>query len=714
MKKVLALALMFGLVAGAYARQGAWVDEVVLTQEPSAGEAVEKLLAGEIDIYAFSLGDRSLFAKVAASPELKYWLSYGSFNDFTMNHGGDSPFFKDGRLNPFGVPAIREAMHWIIDRYYIANEIMGGLATPKFCYLNPEFPDGKVRYPHLMEALEDYYSYDFEKGKAIIEEEMRKLGAELVDGKWYYQGQPVELKILIRIEDERKLIGEYIADQLEKVGFTVVRQYGISRELSPIWIGSDPTEGLWNGYTGGWVTTAVSRDQGTGFNQFYTTRILPWPLFQALKTKETLPELDTVADRLYRRDYNSMEEREVLFEQALYLSNKYANIIWLVDRQGFTPARKNVKVAADLAAGVYGSQSWGYTVHFVDAEGQPIVGGTMKIATSTLLIEPWNPIAGSNWVYDMFPIRATGENAYVVDTRDGLIWPLHFERAEVYVLKGLPVSKNPGHDWCTLTFVDEIKVPEDAWVDWDAAAQRFITVGEKFPEGLTAKRKSVVYYPKSLYDVPLHDGSKISIADFILGMILTFDQGKPESAIYDEAQVSALESFLASFRGVRIVSEDPLVIETYSDVYTLDAELSVSTWFPYYDQGPGFWHVLALGIMAEANKELAFSEDKSDLLGVEWTDYTKGPSLEILAKYLDEALATGYIPYEPVLGKYLTKEEAIARYQNLKAWYEKKGHFWVASGPFYLEAVYPTEKVIVLKRFEEYPFELDKWLLLAL
>jgi peptide/nickel transport system substrate-binding protein len=709
MKKLLALALVATMAfAGLAQRKGAWVDEVVLLEEPSTGKAIERLSAGDIDVYAFSISDRALFAKVQADPNLKYYLSYGSFNDLTMNHSGDQPFFTDGRLNPFGVPKIREAMHYIIDRAYIAREIMGGLATPKYSYLNPAFPDGSQRYPDLMADIEDLYAYDFAKGERIISQEMTKLGASKVGGVWTYGGKPIELRFLIRTEDERRLIGDYISDQLEKLGFKVIRQYGLSRELSPLWISSNPLEGQWHLYTGGWVTTAVSRDMGTGFNQFYTERILPWPLFTALATKTTDPVLYEVCDKLYRRDYNSMEERRVLFEQALYRSNAYANIIWLVDRQGFSPLRANVAMAADLAAGIYGSQMWGHTVQF-QKEGKPVVGGTMKIATSTLLIEPWNPIAGSNWVYDMFPIRATGETGAAVDTRDGLAWPLHFEKAEVYVLKGLPVTTNPGHDWCKLTFVDEIKVPADAWYDWDAAKQTFITVGEKFPGGTTAKRKSVVYYPKTLYDVPLHDGSKISLGDFILGIILTFDRAKPESAIYDEAAVSGYKSFMASFKGVKIVSTNPLVIETYSDVYTLDAELAVSTWFPYYAQGPGFWHTLALGIMAEGNKELAFSKDKSALLKVEWMDYTKGPSLPILVKYLDEALATGYIPYAPTMGKYVTAAEAKARFTNLKAWYEKMGHLWVASGPFYLDKVFPTEKQIVLKRFENYPFAADRF-----
>ena len=89
--------------------------------------------------------------------------------------------------------------------------------------------------------------------------------------------------------------------------------------------------------------------------------------------------------------------------------------------------------------------------------------------------------------------------------------------------------------------VDQIDVPEDAWVDWDAASQKFITAGEKFPDGTTAKVKSVVTFPADLYDtVKWHDGSSISSADFVMAMIIFFDRAKPESAVYDEAAVPGL------------------------------------------------------------------------------------------------------------------------------------------------------------------------------
>jgi peptide/nickel transport system substrate-binding protein len=316
-----------------------------------------------------------------------------------------------------------------------------------------------------------------------------------------------------------------------------------------------------------------------------------------------------------------------------------------------------------------------------------------------------NPINGSNWVFEQFPSRMLADFGLATDPVDGLYWPLKAERAEVTVLTGLPVGVT--NAWCTLKFADEIKVPASAWVDWDAETQLFITAGVKYPAGLTAKRKSVIYYPADLYTTPLHDGSTLSIGDFVTFMILLFDQGKPESPIFDEVQVPSLEAFLASFKGMRIVSENPLTIEYYSDVWFLDAEWAVFDFFPFYGYGEGLWHTLAIGILAETDKKLAFSLDKSTLLNVEWTGYWTGPSLEILAAKLDQAIATEYIPYAPTLGQYVTKAEALERYANLKAWYAAHDNFAVGSGPFYLDRADPTEQVLVLKRFAAYPGDSD-------
>ena len=126
-------------------------------------------------------------------------------------------------------------------------------------------------------------------------------------------GQPLYPLIhLIRTEDERRQYGDYISNQLETVGFTVDRQYKTRSEASPLWVQSNPAEGLWNLYTGGWITTAVSRDDGSNFSFFYTPRDYPIPLHQVYTPD---PAFDEVALKLRNNDFTTMEERDELFKE---------------------------------------------------------------------------------------------------------------------------------------------------------------------------------------------------------------------------------------------------------------------------------------------------------------------------------------------------------------------------------------------------------------
>lgn len=678
-------------------RKGAWVDQLVFTEQNDAQAAVKQLQANDIDIYAYTVSDPAVYEAVKGDPNLASTPSLGAYTEITAN---PVPVFNDGRINPFGVAKFREAMNWLIDRNYLVQEILGGLGMPKYTTLNSAFPD-YARYVDVCRELEAKYAYNPDKAKEVITQVMTEMGATLgADGKWQYNGAPVTLIGIIRTEDERKEYGDYIASQLESVGFTVDRQYKTRTEASPIWIQSDPAEGQWNWYTGGWITTAMSRDDATNFGYYYTPLGSGSPLWQAYTPSEEFKE---VATRLWTNDFKSMEERGELFRQALKLANQDSVRVWLVDQISFSPQKKDLVVTYDLAGGVAGSAMWPYTIRWEGKEG-----GTVKWSQPGVLIEPWNPIGGSNWIYDQTPARATMDYATLPDPFTGLAWPERIEKAEVFAQKGLPISKTL--DWVSLEFVDKIQVPGDAWADWDAANQKFITVAEKYPEGTTSLIKSVVYYPKDLFDkVAWHDGSRLSIGDFVMAMIMTFDPGKPESAIYDEAAVPTLEAFQSHFKGVKIVSTDPLVIETYDDMYYLDAELNVFGWWPNFTYGPAAWHTLALGVLAETNKELTFTTDKADALQVEWMSYVAGPSLEILKKYADQAKADNYIPYAPTLGQYVKASEARARWANILKWYDTYKHFWVGTGPFYLEKVNPVESTLTLQRSAAFPDPADKW-----
>lgn len=693
----LVLVVAMAAAVGAQTRMGAWLDEVIFVEEPSQAQGITRLEVGDIDIFADTISNPALFARVEASPFLTYSQSFGSYTELTFNTYG--PEFQDGRLNPFSVPAIREAMNLLIDRDYVTNEIYGGLAVPKLFATNSAFPD-YARYAAAATALELQYAHDPVAAEEIISEEMEKLGATKVNGVWHYNGQPVEIIVLARIEDERLALGDYVATLLEDLGFVAQRLYRSAAEASPLWIGADPSLGLMNIYTGGWISTAVTRDTSYNFTQFYMPQGQASPLWEALTPPEEFVE---VARRLEHNVFSTLDEREALFTRGWELGLEDSNRIWVVDRLSFTPRRMGTQVAADMAGAISGSWLWAPTLRF---EGQ--VGGSLTIGLPSMLTEPWNPIAGSNWVYDSMLQRGTAENGTVLDPYTGLAYPRRIERAELYIQEGLPVGKTL--DWIDLYFVDEIVVPEDAWVDWDPVEQRFITVGEKYPEGLTALRKSVVYYPEDLYEtVKWHDGSPISVGDFVLSMIYGHERAKEESAIYDQSAVPGYQSAMSVAKGTRIISTDPLIIESYGDSYNLDAELSIVTAWPQDTYGPTPWHTLAIMFSAEATQETALSAAKASLLNIDWLSLISGPTLDVLKRHLDSLQASNQIPYANVLGQFVSAEEAAQRYANLNAWYEDKGHFWIGTGAFYLDSVHPIEGTAVLKRNEHYPDPADRW-----
>lgn len=691
-------------------RHGGWLDEIDVSVV-AGDSAISQLQAGAIDFYSFNLASDSLPAIQESG--LPYTEAFGGYYGISFN---PAVFTDTEQLNPFSNRKIREATNYLIDRNYLNQEIFAGGSLPKLLSITTEL----IEYTKLIEsvrALETEYSYNPDLAKEIIDAEMTAMGAELgADGKWQYNGQPITLIFLIRSDGDgtRLPMGDYFANQLETVGFTVDRQYKTSSEAFPIWIGTDAADGQWHMYTAGYIPAGLGtlRDESALIQQSYlnTSTQAGEPYISNVSD----PEFQKLGDDLAQGNYSSEEERLEMMSRALDLSLEDSLFVWLIEQKVYAPFNDNVQVTYDLATGPESTNVGPYNLRFVDQEG-----GTMKIGTNDLFTQPWNSIAGSNWVWDAAIMRATthgnsnviGGGGLMADPFTGLPYPQRIASAELTYREGLPIHQTL--DWLTVDTASEIPVPEDAWVDWNATEQRFITAAEKFPDGTTANVKSVVVFPDDLFEtVKWHDGSPISVGDFVMSMIIGFDPGKEDSPMYDESLALSINAGLDSFKGYRITSTDPLTIEAYNDKYYSDAELNVlPVWplSPYGLSGENSWPVLAISNLAEVNGELAYSSSKADAKEIENTSWVGGPSLEILKKYLDQAAGESYIPYEPTLGQYITKDEADQRYASLSNWFDEHGHFWIGTGPYYLDQVFTTEKSLVLKNFEDFPDTADRW-----
>src|SRR5690606_23879060 len=104
----------------------------------------------------------------------------------------------------------------------------------------------------------------------------------------------------------------------------------------------------------------------------------------------------------------------------------------------------DVSVTTDLAAGLSGAALWSRTIRWQDQ-----VGGSMTIALPSVFTEPWNPIGGSNWVFDNMVKRGIDDSGFYTDPNTGLAIPGRAERAEIVVTEGFPMGASL--DWVTVS-----------------------------------------------------------------------------------------------------------------------------------------------------------------------------------------------------------------------------------------------------------------------
>jgi len=677
---------------------GPWLDEILYETEANEANVYSKLLQGDMDIYLSDFSDADLYADARASELLDYDIAYGLYYELMFNPYG--PEFSDGSFNPFSNEKIREAMNVMIDRDYIVDEIMQGLAKPKILPIVSAFPDyGKLA--EVAVQLESKYAYNTEAGRETIFRELSEMGAQIVAGKWTYNGTDIVIKVLIRTEDQRLQIGDYTADVLEDLGFTTERMYKISSEASPIWYSGNPADGLFHVYTGGWISTIVSRDDADAFAYFYTDMGLPGPLWQAYGSTSN-PLFYEAAAKLDKGDWSTWEERMELMRKCAVWALEDSVGVWVLDQISPYLKTTNVGIAADLSAG-YNSLISYRTLRLKDQ-----VGGSLKAGSREVFTEPWNMEAGTNWLYDMIVMRPITDMPAIFNPYTGLPMPNRFVDAEIEVLAGTPTSESS--DWLDLTFVDSIEVPTDAWYDWDATNDQVILA----PAGTTAVCKVVVNYGDVIGNEKYHDGSVMTLADWLVNWPTDFEQADPDSDLYDVSTVSDFSQWKSTFKGMKVISESPLVIEYYNDFVNNEAEFMVTRAAftrsaTNFFQTPEFpWHVRAIGTKADEEGLLAYSAQKADTLEIEWMNMIGGPSLSILSDVLDDAMATGYVPF----GDYedlVTPEEATARYQNLKDWYEEKNHFYASYGAYYLDQADYVAHTAVVKAFRDYPYKADRW-----
>ncbi|GEM_PF-845894 len=170
------------------------------------------------------------------------------------------------KFNPFALREVRFAMNWLINRQYIVSQVLQGSGAPLFGTAVSGQVDAYSNYMKVAKALGFTPQGDEAYAIKMIDEAMNKAAQELAkkghklekkDGVWTFDGEPVTVKIIARVEDERLDEGKYLAQILQKAGFKVdLLQWQRSQASKAVYL-SDPTTLQWHVYTEGWVVSGI-------------------------------------------------------------------------------------------------------------------------------------------------------------------------------------------------------------------------------------------------------------------------------------------------------------------------------------------------------------------------------------------------------------------------------------------------------------------------
>jgi len=160
-------------------------------------------------------------------------------------------------------------MQLLVNREAIAQDIYQGAGQPMITHVGPSDPDFLTVYDLDRGSG---ISYDPELAREMVAEAMTAAGAELVDGTWSFEGRPVRIKLVGRVEDERRDIADLVRAELEQAGFQVAITYDQFGPAVQKVYSTDPQAFEWHIYTEGWGRGAPQRYDVGSVNSFNA----PW------------------------------------------------------------------------------------------------------------------------------------------------------------------------------------------------------------------------------------------------------------------------------------------------------------------------------------------------------------------------------------------------------------------------------------------------------
>ncbi|MBX3072105.1 MAG: hypothetical protein KF883_16485 [Thermomicrobiales bacterium] len=585
----------------------------------------------------------------------------------------------EGSFNPFSVREIRYAMQSLIDRDFIANDIYQGRALPMLTNISPLDYDQLTIFPIVGAGN---IRYDPDLANQQIGEAMEANGATLENGQWTFNGSPVMIKIVTRVEDERREIGDLVRSVLESSGFQVQPIYQQFGPATLAVYASDPRTFQWHIYTEGWGRGAPVRYDDAGINQFAAPWLGNMPGWQEVGFWQYQNEtLDEVGKRLYRGEFTSREDRDQLYMQMTATALEESVRVWLVTAMQSFPVSTAIEhLTEDLVSGPRNTFA---------LRGAEIPGSdTIRVGNLWVWTErtTWNPIGGFGDVYSSDIYKNMVDPTIINHPFSGLPSPF---RVDYTVETAGPDGTLP--------------VPESA-VMWDAAQDVWAPVAS----GTVAKSKVVFDYTKYLQTTWQH-GPAITMADVIYpiaqGYEIAFDDAKVQ---IETAMGITARPLYETFQGY-VFGES--TVEVYVDYWHFEEGYIASYASPSGVSTP--WEVLAaMDDVVFEKRQGAYSDTAAARFSVPWISLVTESDARLVLRSIQQAKRETRIPagvFDVGGATIVTPEEAEARYDACDEWFDATNLLVIANGPYQLTDYDPPAQFAQLDAFrpEGYPFTVE-------
>ena len=663
---ILALSITFSIYNESFAEKATFFDSVKFIQYLDENTALEEVRNGNLDIYYDRISPDRL-ENHQAREGLQVFDSTGRSYSILVNPAESKEF------NPFSSKEIRFALNYLIDRKLIVNELMGGYGSPIISYYNPSDPE----YLTVIEQLEMFnFKYNPTFANEVISKILNEKGAIKIGNKWQINEKQIEIKIFIRSDDPiRKAIGEVLAAELEKIGFTLKKDFGDLNKAFVVVYGSDPAELKWNIYTEGWGHSAFVRYDSVGLGQMYS----PWfsympgfnnPSFWNYQNKN----LDELTQKIYTGDFETSEKRTEIIQKAVKEGINEGVRIFVASKIDQYVANKKISgIVNDFGAGVPSR----FTP--INAKSDH---SELKIGVKQIYQGAWNPVMGltdsySRHIWDIVSDPATFKHPFTGET-----FPVR--------TKWQVETSGPN---------DKLSVPKEAKI-WNPLLQKWGNV----EEGTLATSKVTFDFDFSNW----HNGEKMDIHDILHSLYFTIEWGTQideNDKTFDTEFTPRAAQSIQTLIGINPIDED--TIEVYVNYWHFD-EGEIADWAVLWSLVP--WEITSAMEKAVIDGKVSFSRSESTNKNVNWLSLIIPNDAKIIRDYLLEFKNSKFIP-QSLKESNQNFEYYQKRYDTSIKWIEEKNHAVISNGPFYLDSYSPESRTIKVTTFDDdsYPFKIGKW-----